>query len=83
MDNNVIAKGVNAKLIQGQYGDFWSLGIKKEDFIAWLNDQPTTNGWMNLTLGSQKNDRMKGTLKLDTYKKKDNDPVPASDDLFA
>ncbi len=66
-DNNALAKGVNAKLIQGQYGDFWSLGVKRDDFVAWLMDQPAKNGWVNMTLGSQKADKMKGTLKLDNY----------------
>jgi hypothetical protein len=82
-DNNVDlrAKGVNAKLIQGQYGDFWSIGMNKEEFITWLKDQPAKNGWVNLTLGSQKADRMKGTLKLDTFVPKNATAESSVDEL--
>ena len=55
------------------------MGIKKEEFLKDIAAlEADDRGWVNLTIGTQKNDKSKYSLWEDDYKKKGSDQLPSS-----
>ena len=66
---NIYAQWVIAKMPHENAPDFvrWSLSIKVDEFITFLQDNRDWE-WINLQLLTQKKDSTKMSVKLDTWK---------------
>lgn len=73
MADKTFAKGVIGKTKKDSQPEFviGSLGIKSEEFVAFLNEHTNAQGWCNLDLLKQKADPTKISVVLNEYKGKD------------
>lgn len=80
--NREFVNGIFVTKREGQYGEFFSLGLKKEDVIANLQAlEEDDRGFVNLTMTPQKGDPNKYSVYVNSWKPGDNEkksaPTPA------
>ncbi len=61
--------GVFVTKVEGSYGPFFRMGIKKEEFIKNLNAlEADAKGFVNFTMSEQRADASKYSVAVDTWK---------------